>query len=84
MFLLLCDIESKLGMIIRARDVDGDDFAFFLFLEKGIQGLEKKRFHAGFSLRNLGVNPDSAMQIDLLVQKVVGAICARLGTGYAE
>src|SRR5579862_2272813 len=81
---ILAEIEPKLRLLIRSKDVHGDNFAFFLLLEDGIHNLQQEGFEAGFSLGDIAVDLHPAVQIDFVIQNVVGSLHACSGSGNAE
>ncbi len=55
-----------------------------VFAEKGIDGLQHQRLHAGGSLRNLGLHPQLAVKVEVFLVQSVLAVECHLGSGDGE
>jgi len=89
--LLLCSIvralrqiQAELRMLERSPNVHRHNFSLLLFLEEWVHNFQQQSLDPGGSFRNLRIDPQRPVQIDPVIDDVVGPVQACLGPRHAE
>ncbi len=82
--LLVVQIEAEGRLLVCSRDSNGNDLSLFSLLEEWVHHFQQQCLGAGSGLRYFRVHLHLAVQVDLVIDDVVGTVQAGGCAGDAE